>query len=279
MSAKFDSLSMASISQSTVSAIFCRPSWSSSDWGSSFITLRTARVSSSSNCFLFKNPGGVGSIMISPSTIFPLYHHEAVLPPLCRKRFLRGILLRFLLASPLARSQAFGTDKSAYEEGFVMVGAALAHDLIGGRDALLFLCYFLQLALGILPEPALNDRIGFVEKLVGDEFLRDVVARIKVERSDKRFKSICENYHPRTTRILRLAAREQEVLDDTELRPRVGDTLRIDECCAEGGQFPFRLFGILGVQKFGDRELGDDIDEKCGGRVVPATRGSVLIEI
>ena len=83
-----------------------------------------------------------------------------------------------------------------------MVGAALAHDLIRGRDALLFLCYFLQFALGVLPEPALNDRIGFVEKLVGDKFLRDVVARIKLERSDERFERIGENYHPRAASVL-----------------------------------------------------------------------------
>src|SRR3989344_9206022 len=101
-------------------------------------------------------------------------------PPLCCKCFLCCVLLCFLLTSACARSQPFGADESADEERLVVVGAALAHDLIRGRDALLFLCDFLQLALGVLPEPFLDDLFGLVEQLVGDEFLRCLVAGVEV---------------------------------------------------------------------------------------------------
>src|SRR3989344_940919 len=208
ISAKFDSLSIASNSQSTVSATSWRLSCFSSDCGLSLIIRRMTWVTSFSNCSLFKNPGGLGSIMRSPSTISPLYHPEGVLSPFCGQGLLCGVLLRLLLASPLARSQPFGTDECAYEEGLVVIGAALVHDLIRRRNALLFLRYLLQLALGILPKLVCNDVVGFVKKLVGDEFLRRLVARIEIQGADECLESVGENYHPRTTRILGFSPRE-----------------------------------------------------------------------
>src|SRR3989344_7881209 len=101
-------------------------------------------------------------------------------PPLCCKRFLCGILLCFLLTSAFARSQPFGTDESTHEERLVVVGAALAHDLVRRRDALLFLRYLLQFTLGVLPKLVCNNVVRLMEKLVRNEFLRGLIAGVEV---------------------------------------------------------------------------------------------------
>ena len=60
-------------------------------------------------------------------------------PPLCRKRLLRRVLLRLLLASPLARRDFLRTQICTHQECLVVIGSALIDDFIGGGKAELFL--------------------------------------------------------------------------------------------------------------------------------------------
>src|SRR3989344_5343252 len=201
------------------------------------------------------------------------------LPPLRRKRLLCRVLLCFLLGAAFTCRQSLGTDKCAHEKYLVVVGTALAHDLVGRCDALLFLCKLLQFALGVLPEPACNDRIRFVEELVCDEFLCRLVAGVEVQSADECLKCVRKNYHPRATGIFGLPSREEQIFVYSEFRSRIRDALRIHERGAKSGQLPFRFVGILGIQKFGDRKLEYRIAQELEALVVLAAGSLVLVEI
>src|SRR3989344_7164176 len=118
----------------------------------------------------------------------------------------------------------------------------------------MLLRFFLHIAFGVLPELFGNYLFYPAKQMLDYEFLGLLIALIKVERADKRFKCVGENILPCPTNILGLAFREQKKVIHAKVLSYFRNDGGVDQSRAVTRQLPFGFPRVFFIKRFGDAE-------------------------